>query len=636
MFGLINKVAASGMGAAAMAMLNDTAIAQTSLGSNQATAHETSTAYVEYTTVGANTGAILDNGNVGDGQVIWNNSANSLNVYPTVGGTINTLGTNAAFSLGAGQLGLFKRLTASKWAGGALASPTSALTVTDLTVTNLNKGGAIVFTESTGHLVNSNTFTVDDTSSGRGIVISGTANASGSYLLLQNFHSGTGPAAVNLYTDGTGDCQVRFENQAGALFMTGLDRSADKYIIGEGTFGTDDIARFSTGLTELVGTLTVGSSTLSTTSGGLIPPIQVQGTGAASGGLIIGNWGNNASIPHLFFTKSRGGSVGAHGAVLLGDTLGRINCEASDGSALGVAGQVRWVATENWSGTNQGSGTEFTATSTAQIGATRALVLAGSDAGGPFVGVGSPFNITTPILPAAMLHVASAASGASAGRSEIRLQRGSGDTTAPIFSVYKNRGNGLASPVAINAGDDIAQFNFFGYVGSTGLFVEGARIFVDEIGAIANNSTGLGMLIEIHTRLVGGSLLKQFTFTDTGMFVGFNATGGIGYTTGAGGTVTQATNKSTGVTLNKVTGEITMNAAALAGDTTVSFVLTNSAIVAGDYLSVQHVSAGTVGSYKCEAVCAGGTATITVRNITTGSLSEAIVLKFMLFKSATA
>ena len=39
----------------------------------------------------------------------------------------------------------------------------------------------------------------------------------------------------------------------------------------------------------------------------------------------------------------------------------------------------------------------------------------------------------------------------------------------------------------------------------------------------------------------------------------------IGYTTGVGGAATQATNKSTGVTINKPTGVITMNGAAGGG-----------------------------------------------------------------------
>ena len=45
------------------------------------------------------------------------------------------------------------------------------------------------------------------------------------------------------------------------------------------------------------------------------------------------------------------------------------------------------------------------------------------------------------------------------------------------------------------------------------------------------------------------------------------STSGIGYAAGAGGTVTQATNKSTTVVLNKTTGQITMNAASLAAGT---------------------------------------------------------------------
>lgn len=115
-----------------------------------------------------------------------------------------------------------------------------------------------------------------------------------------------------------------------------------------------------------------------------------------------------------------------------------------------------------------------------------------------------------------------------------------------------------------------------------------------------------------------------------------HATGGLGYGTGAGGTVAQATNKATTVVLNKSTGEITMNGAALNADTTVSFTLTNSAIALGDHVLVQHVSAGTLGSYFATATAAAGSATIYVRNVTPGNLSEAIVLKFSVLKAATA
>jgi hypothetical protein len=115
------------------------------------------------------------------------------------------------------------------------------------------------------------------------------------------------------------------------------------------------------------------------------------------------------------------------------------------------------------------------------------------------------------------------------------------------------------------------------------------------------------------------------------------ASTGLGYQTGAGfgGTVAQATNKSTGVTLNTATGQITMNNAALGAGTIVSFTLTDSTIAATDVLSLNHISGGTVGSYTLNAQCAAGSATINVRNNTAGSLSEAIVLQFALIKGAT-
>ena len=109
-----------------------------------------------------------------------------------------------------------------------------------------------------------------------------------------------------------------------------------------------------------------------------------------------------------------------------------------------------------------------------------------------------------------------------------------------------------------------------------------------------------------------------------------------GYITGEGGTVTQATSKATAVTLNKKCGQITMNAASLAADTTVTFVLTNSTIAATDLLVLNHVSGGTAGSYLLNAQCGAGSVSINVRNITAGSLSEAIVIGFAVIKAVIA
>jgi len=114
------------------------------------------------------------------------------------------------------------------------------------------------------------------------------------------------------------------------------------------------------------------------------------------------------------------------------------------------------------------------------------------------------------------------------------------------------------------------------------------------------------------------------------------STGKHGYATGAGGVVTQLTDKTTAVTLSKSTGQITLAGAALAASTTVSFTLTNTVIEAGDILIMNHISGGTAGSYLLNAQSAAGSASINVRNISLGSLSEAIVIAFAVIKAVSA
>ena len=108
------------------------------------------------------------------------------------------------------------------------------------------------------------------------------------------------------------------------------------------------------------------------------------------------------------------------------------------------------------------------------------------------------------------------------------------------------------------------------------------------------------------------------------------ATQEIGYGTAAQTAVTQATSKSTGVTVNTSAGQITMNAASLAAATNVTFTLTNSLLSVKDVIIVNVASANaTAGAYNCwVSSMLAGSATITLRNITAGSLSEAVVINF--------
>ena len=115
------------------------------------------------------------------------------------------------------------------------------------------------------------------------------------------------------------------------------------------------------------------------------------------------------------------------------------------------------------------------------------------------------------------------------------------------------------------------------------------------------------------------------------------ATTTLGYKAGSGGTVTQASNKTTAVTLNKINGEIVMNGAALADDATAAFTLTNSTIAATDVVIVNVASVGTAGAYQVTVgAVAAGSCSISVLNVSGGALSEAIKLNFAVIKAVAS
>lgn len=109
------------------------------------------------------------------------------------------------------------------------------------------------------------------------------------------------------------------------------------------------------------------------------------------------------------------------------------------------------------------------------------------------------------------------------------------------------------------------------------------------------------------------------------------AQGEIGYNLAAQTAVTQATSKSTAVTSNTSAGQITMNNAALAATTTVTFTLNCSRISSKDTLVVTVAGGGTAGAYNAwVSGLSAGSATLALRNITAGPLSEAVVLNYCL------
>jgi hypothetical protein len=113
--------------------------------------------------------------------------------------------------------------------------------------------------------------------------------------------------------------------------------------------------------------------------------------------------------------------------------------------------------------------------------------------------------------------------------------------------------------------------------------------------------------------------------------------GGFGYATGAGGTVTQATSKGTGVTLNNYSGQITMNSANLAAGATVTFAITQTGLVGthnNDVLIVNIASGATAGAYTVLARNNATGGNVSITNNTAGGLAEAIVLNVVRIRGA--
>lgn len=151
---------------------------------------------------------------------------------------------------------------------------------------------------------------------------------------------------------------------------------------------------------------------------------------------------------------------------------------------------------------------------------------------------------------------------------------------------------------------------------------------VNVSGTAAVNRT---LVSRIATYILGAAR------TFTAALLSSSATGGIGYATGAGGTVTQATSITTGVTLSKVTGQITTVASTLAAGAEATFTVTNTTVVATDtiVLSTTYAGGGTPLVY-CQKVAAGSF-DISITNLhATAALDAALTINFAVVRGIAA
>ena len=121
---------------------------------------------------------------------------------------------------------------------------------------------------------------------------------------------------------------------------------------------------------------------------------------------------------------------------------------------------------------------------------------------------------------------------------------------------------------------------------------------------------------------------------------GTAAADAIGYATGAGGAVTQLTNRTTGVTLSKLSGTITTNTASLAAEASADFVVTNTLVAIGDVIVLSIQSGSNSGGTLLEVITVAAVSfTIRVHNgnLAAGTAETgAIIINFAVLKAVSA
>lgn len=94
---------------------NSVATGLVAAGTTQGTALALTVNWNEVTTVAVNTGVELGALGIGQPSKVWNLGANALKIYPPVGGQIDALGVNVAYSLPVNKCQELDQLTATQW-----------------------------------------------------------------------------------------------------------------------------------------------------------------------------------------------------------------------------------------------------------------------------------------------------------------------------------------------------------------------------------------------------------------------------------------------------------------------------------------------------------------------------------------
>jgi hypothetical protein len=417
--------------------------------------------------------------------------------------------------------------------------------------------------------------------------------------LLTYTGSITQTGATNLIT-GTGSVSLNGNTivAVGKLFGIGNTNAAALLNISSSATGTSGVNQYGllNGFTSQSGAtgITCGVAASPTTLAAAYTTGSLAAFWANVGGIVLGAGSSATRTAGLAIQSITVGGTANHGIYY--------------GTTAALAGSGNWLLYNNTSDPNYlGNGATLISSPTS------ASVVA-------FSGTG--------ILPGLQLN-ATFTAGCTQG-----IGQWINDTAGPNLIMSKSRGGAVGTHAVLTSGDRLGSIIWDASDGT--VFQPSVRMYAQADGA-SSAGAAPGKWFLATTPAGSATPADRLSVDALGQVLALSPLGGLGYGTGAGGTVTQITSKATGVTLNKVVGAITLNAASLAATTSVGFTLTNSAIAAADAVLVSVKSGATADAYTVTVdAVAAGSCRISIRNVTAGALAEAVVLTFAVIKGATA
>lgn len=195
--------------------------------------------------------------------------------------------------------------------------------------------------------------------------------------------------------------------------------------------------------------------------------------------------------------------------------------------------------------------------------------------------------------------------------------------------------NITGTAAGLTAGNVTTNANLTGAVTSVGNAASLGSFTSANLAAALTDETGTGANVfantpTLVTPVIGAATGTSLTVSGT---VASTGTAGVGYATGAGGAVTQGTSRTTGVTLDKTTGAITLFSAA-GSATAATFTVTNSTVAATDVIILNQKSGTDLYDLMVTAVAAGSF-NISFRT-TGGTTTEQPVFNFAVIKGVAA